>query len=70
MDWKIKRTGFKRANCPKIKMIARPGGQGLLSITVSREGVHISASGALLTPDEWGEVKEKVGQAQAEVVAA
>jgi len=38
MDWKIKRTGIKRANCPKIKMIARPGGQGLLSITVSREG--------------------------------
>ena len=67
MDWKIERTGFKRAGRPKVKMIARPGGQGLLSITVSREGVHVSASGVDLAPAEWDEVRAKVEQAQAEV---
>jgi hypothetical protein len=66
MNWKVERTGFKRANHPRIKMVAYPG-QRMLSITVSREGVHVSASGVDLAPGEWDEVQTKVEQAQAEV---
>jgi hypothetical protein len=66
MNWKVERTGFKRANHPRIKMVAYPG-QRMLSITVSRQGVHVSASGVDLAPAEWDEVRAKVEQAQAEV---
>ncbi len=66
LNWKVERTGFKRANHPRIKMVAYPG-QRMLSITVSREGVHVSASGVDLAPAEWDEVRAKVEQAQAEV---
>ena len=66
LNWRIERTGFKRGTHPRIKMVAYPR-QRMLSITVSRGGVHISASGVDLSPAEWDEVRDMVGQAQMEV---